>query len=130
MKIISTDFKIGFGYLFDAKTLEAMLEEANKDKQPFRLADIYVSGMLPERLNFVCDLLPFSYNQGTTEECIDMIKKNNRKGSERSNSPLIVCSTGRHIAQNSYSDYYRMWTLLKFVYDDKLPPLNGTQEKE
>ena len=102
----------------DAKTRQVITEEALKDKQPFRFSDIYVTGMVPERLNFICDLLPFTYNQGSAEQCISLIKQNNKKTSQATSPPLIVCSTGRHVAQNTFSDYYRIWTVLKYVYGD------------
>ena len=108
----------GFGYLMDTKTRQVITTEAAKDKEPFRFSDIYISGMVPERMNFICDLLPFSYNQGTAEQCINLIKKNNNKNSDGSSPPLIVCSTGRHVAQNTFSDYYRIWTVLKYVYGE------------
>ena len=118
----------GFGYLFDAKTRDSIMSQSLQDEKPFRLSDIYVSGILPERLNFICDILPFTFHQGLAEECIDLIKKNNRKSSQGQVPPLIVCSTGRHIAQNSYSDYYRMWTVLKYVYNDLLTSTLSTNE--
>jgi hypothetical protein len=104
----------------DSKTRNLIANEGLEDKHPFRFADIYVSGMLPERNHFICDALPFTYNQGTTEECINVIKQYNRKDAKLATSPLMVCSTGRHIAQNTFSDYYRIWTVLKYVYAGKL----------
>jgi hypothetical protein len=110
---------LGFGYLMDSKTRKLLALEGFKDKEPFRFADIYITGILPERLNFICDVLPFTYNQGTTEQCINIIKQNNKKDTRILLPPLIVCSTGRHIAQNTFSDYYRIWTVLKYVYGDR-----------
>jgi hypothetical protein len=104
----------------DSKTRKLLAEEGSKDKYPFRFSDIYITGILPERLSFICDVLPFNYNQGTTEECINLIKKSNKKDVDLSTSPLIVCSTGRHVAQNTFSDYYRIWTILKYTYSDRL----------
>jgi len=113
-------FSSGFGYLMDSKTRKLLVTEGFKDKNPFRLSDIFVTGILPERLNFICDLLPFTYNQGTTEQCINIIKQYNRKDVQTYTPPLIVCSTGRHISQNTFSDYYRIWTALKYVYGDRI----------
>lgn len=103
-------------------TRNALTAEAFKDKRPFRFADIYLTGMIPERLNFVCDLLPFTFYQGTTEDCIKLIKTTNQKDPPPSvtTPPLITCSTGRHVGQNSFSDYYKIWTTLKHVYADRL----------
>ena len=120
---------LGFGYLMDSKTRNLLAGEGFKDKYPFRFSDIFMTGILPERLNFICDVLPFTYNQGSTEQCINVIKKNNKKNAISSSSPLIVCSTGRHIAQNTFSDYYRIWTVLKYVYDDKIHVAKTTQSK-
>jgi hypothetical protein len=102
----------------DTKTRQLITAEGLKDESPFRFSDIYVTGMLPERMNFICDALPFTYNQGTTEQCINLIKQNNRKGTQASTPPVVVCSTGRHVAQNTFSDYYRIWTVLKYVHGD------------
>ena len=102
----------------DAKTRHLITNEGLQDKSPFRFSDIYVTGMLPERLNFICDALPFTYNQGSTEQCINLIKQNNPKGKQASTPPVVVCSTGRHVAQNTFSDYYRIWTVLKYVHSD------------
>ena len=104
----------------DSKTRNLIAADGLKDKHPFRFSDIYVTGMIPERHHFICDVLPFTYNQGTIEECINVIKQQNKKSTPRATPPLVVCSTGRHIAQNTFSDYYRIWTVLKYVYGDKL----------
>lgn len=110
----------------DSKTRKLLTTEGFKDEYPFRFSDIFITGVLPERLNFICDVLPFTYNQGTTEQCIDLIKQYNKKDVQKSTSPLIVCSTGRHISQNTFSDYYRIWTVLKYVYGDRI---NSKQRK-
>lgn len=111
---------LGFGYLMDSKTRRLLVSEGFKDPRPFRFSDIFITGILPERQNFVCDVLPFTYNQGTTEQCMDVIKRSNKKEVSGTQPPLIVCSTGRHIAQNTFSDYYRIWTVLKYVYGDRI----------
>jgi hypothetical protein len=103
----------------DLKTRKLITVEGFKDKYPFRFSDIFITGMVPERLNFICDVLPFTYNQGTTEECITIIKQYS-KGARPSKPPLIVCSTGRHVLQNTFSDYYRIWTVLKYVYQETI----------
>ena len=97
----------------DSKTRNLLTEEGFQDSYPFRFSDIFITGILPERLNFICDVLPFSYNQGTTDECINLIKQYNKQNVDSSTSPLIVCSTGRHVAQNTFSDYYTIWTDLR-----------------
>ena len=95
--------------------------ESSKDNQAFRFPDIYITGILPERLKFVCELLPFTYHQGSEDDCTRMIRKNSRKESLSSSSPpLLSCSTGRHTGQNAYSDYYQMWTQLRQVYTNRL----------
>lgn len=119
-KFDSLSFILGFGYLMDSKTRELLVEEGFKDKNPFRFSDIFITGMLPERLNFICDLLPFTYHQGNADQCINIIKTYNRKKVHESVAPMIVCSTGRHIAQNTFSDYYRIWTVLKYIYNDRI----------
>jgi len=103
----------------NSKTRNALIAEGLKDERPFRHSDIYVTGILPERLNFVCEILPFTYHQGIADDCIEIIKNNNKKDPSPS-PPLIICSTGRHIGQTSYSDYYRLWTTLKNIYADRL----------
>ncbi|CAF0988606.1 unnamed protein product [Adineta ricciae] len=110
----------GFGYFMDSETRRLLVEEGFKERHPFRFSDIFITGILPEQLNFVCDILPFTYTQGTTEQCINNIKRNNLKDIKVSTPPLLVCSTGRHIAQNTFSDYYRIWTVLKYVYGDRM----------
>lgn len=110
----------------DSKTRKLLASEGFKDQHPFRFSDIFVTGILPERLNFVCDVLPFTYNQGTTEQCINTIKQYNKKEAQGSTAPLIVCSTGRHVAQNTFSDYYRIWTVLKYIYSDRINPKRST----
>lgn len=109
----------------NSQTRNSIFTEGLKDKRPFRFSDIYMTGILPERLQFVCDLLPFTFHQGTTAECIGIIRKNNKKESIPGSPPLLICSTGRHIGQNSYSDYYKIWTELKNVYADRLNPTNN-----
>ena len=111
----------------DAKTRDLITAEGFKDTSPFRFSDIYVTGMLPERMNFICDALPFTYNQGTTEQCINLLKQNNRKGKQALTPPVIVCSTGRHVAQNTFSDYYRIWTVLKYVHGDGAQTTRATE---
>ncbi|CAF0754719.1 unnamed protein product [Didymodactylos carnosus] len=104
----------GFGYLMDDKTRDLLVNEGLKQKQPFRFADIYLTGMIPEKLNFVCDILPFGYYQGTNEICQKMLIDIHKI------PPLLVCSTGRHVEQNVFTDYYRSWNILKQIYADKL----------
>jgi hypothetical protein len=110
----------------DSKTRKTLVSEGFKDTEPFRFSDIFITGILPERLSFICDVLPFTYNQGTTEQCINIIKQNNKKDTRVSTPPLIVCSTGRHISQNTFSDYYRIWTVLKYVYGDRIDAKRNT----
>ncbi|CAF1172898.1 unnamed protein product [Rotaria sordida] len=118
-----------FGYLMDSKTRSLLVDEGFKDKYPFRFSDIFITGILPERLNFICDALPFTYHQGTTEQCIDIIKQHNKKTLQLSTPPLIVCSTGRHVAQNTFSDYYRIWTVLKFVFGNRIHTTQSRKSK-
>ena len=110
----------GFGYLMDAKTRRLVTNEGLKEREPFRFSDIYVTGILPERLHFTCDVLPFTYNQGTTEQCIQFIRQYNKRNAHAAYPPVLVCSTGRHLAQNTFSDYYQIWTVLKYVYADRI----------
>ncbi|CAF2428287.1 unnamed protein product [Rotaria sp. Silwood2] len=110
----------GFGYLMNSKTRDLLTMEGFKVKRPFRFSDIFITGILPENLNFFCEILPFTYHQGTTNECMKLIRQSNTINPLPSTPPLIICSTGRHIGQNSYSDYHRMWTTLKYIYADKL----------
>jgi len=109
----------------NSKTRNALVREGLNDKHPFRFSDIYVTGILPERLNFLCEVLPFTYHQGTAGDCISIIQKNNKKEPSLSSPPLLICSTGRHIGYNSYTDYYKLWTDLKNIYADRLHPTNN-----
>lgn len=112
----------------DSETRNLLTAMAFKDSRPFRFSDIFITGILPERLKFVCDPLPFTYHQGSAEQCINKIRQPSLLELSVS-TPLLVCSTGRHVAQNTYSDYYRMWTILKYVYSDKLNPKKVTTKK-
>lgn len=103
----------------DSNTRNSLCAEAIKYKKPFRFADIFFTGVLPERLNFFCDMLPFTYHQGSISECLKVIWTNKTKANEPT-GPMIVCSTGRHIAQESFSDYHEVWTALKYSYADRL----------
>ena len=109
------------------KTRNLLTKEGFKDQKPFRFSDIFITGILPERLNFVCDILPFTYHQGSIEECMKLIKQYNTKV-QSSTPPIIVCSTGRHIGQTTFSDYYRMWTVLKYIYSDRINITRRIQE--
>jgi hypothetical protein len=104
---------LAFGYLMDSKTRNLLTKEGFKDKSPFGISDVFIAGMLPARLTFNCDRLPFTYYQGTTDECINIIKTQNLPSSM---SPLLVCSTNRHFGRNTLSDYYKIWSLIKHVY--------------
>jgi len=105
-----------------SQTRHALTIAAFKDKHPFRFADIFLTGILPERLNFVCEIIPFNFHQGTTDQCIEIIRKSEMKDSLPTSTPLLVCSTGRHIGENAFSDYYRLWADLKTNYADRLQP--------
>ncbi|CAM4911977.1 unnamed protein product [Rotaria socialis] len=105
-----------FGYLMDSKTRNLLTEEGLKDKSPFRFSDVYITGILPERLRFICNNIPFTYHLGSTDECINIIKKQNV---ESSRSPLIVCSTSL-IPAYKFLDFYRIWTVLKHVYKNRM----------
>jgi len=108
----------------NSKTRNVITAESLKDKHPFRFSDIYITGIVPERLSFYCELVPFAYHQGSADDCIEIIKKNNKNEPSASSPPLLICSTGRHLGQNSYSDYYKIWTDLKHVYADRLQTKN------
>jgi hypothetical protein len=97
----------------DSKTRNLLTKEGFKDKSPFGISDVFIAGMLPARLTFKCGQLPFTYRQGTTDECINIIKTQNLPSSI---SPLLVCSTNRHFGENTFSDYYKIWSLIKHVY--------------
>jgi hypothetical protein len=113
-----------------AKTRHVITTKALKEKQPLHFSDIYVLGMILERLNFICDLLSFTYSQGSAEQCINLIKQNNKKTSQASSPPLIVCSTDRHIAQNTFSNYYRIWTLLTYVFGETSTKKSNKEAEE
>ncbi len=104
----------------NSKTRNVLISEGFEDKHPFRFPDIYITGILPERLSFGCETLPFTYYQGSIDDCIKIIKTNNKKDPSPSSPPLLVCSTGRHVGQQSYSDYYKIWTNLQQIYIDRL----------
>ncbi|CAF4590643.1 unnamed protein product [Rotaria socialis] len=110
-----------FGYLMDSKTRNLLTEEGLKDKSPFRFSDVYITGILPERLRFICNNIPFTYHLGSTDECINIIKKQNV---ESSRSPLIVCSTSL-IPAYKFLDFYRIWTVLKHVYKNRMYSTQG-----
>lgn len=110
----------GFGYLMNANTRRSLTLEASKDPRPFRLADVYITGILPERLQFVCDILPFTYHQGSADSCIELIKKNNKYTPAETSPPLLYCSTGRHTGQGTYTDYHQIWMELRQIYNDRL----------
>ncbi|CAF0859081.1 unnamed protein product [Adineta steineri] len=110
-----------FGYLMNSKTRKLLADEGLNDKKPFRFADIYITGVLPEKFNFACEILPFGYHQSNNaDECITRIKQNNLKDVKASKRPLLVCSTGRHTGKNTFPDYYRIWAVLKYIYGDRL----------
>jgi hypothetical protein len=115
-------YRSGFGYLMDSKTRSSLAENGLEDNSPFRLSDIYITGILPERLKLICDVLPLTYHQGSVDECLNLLEghTSNTTHKSTSSSPLFVCSTGRHVAQNAYSDYYRLWTALKYVHADRV----------
>ncbi|CAF0918730.1 unnamed protein product [Rotaria sp. Silwood1] len=115
----------GFGYLMNSKTRDLLTTEGFKIEHPFRFSDIFITGILPETLSFVCETLPFTFYQGSTDECLKLIRKSNTIDSLPSNPPVIICSTGRHIGQNSFSDYHRIWTTLKYIYADRLHTVNN-----
>ncbi|CAF1049334.1 unnamed protein product [Adineta steineri] len=98
------------GYLMNSATRKLITAEGFKEKKPFRIADVYLTGILPERLNFTCDLLPFTYYPGTVEECISMIAR----------YTIILCTIRPHVNQNTFLDYYRIWRTLKDVYGDTI----------
>ncbi|CAF0848916.1 unnamed protein product [Adineta steineri] len=114
----------GFGYLMNAATKRALTTEGFKDKNPFRFSDIFMTGIIPDRLNFVCEIMPFIIHQGTMEQCMGFVKNNSVENPPPSTTPLLVCSTGRHLGNNAFSDYYRMWTALKLIYANRLKPKN------
>ena len=101
-------------------TRRSLITESLKDNRPFRLADIYITGILPERLKFVCEILPFTYHQGSANNCIELIKKNNKYNPTETSPPLLTCSTGRHTGQATYTDYHQIWTELRQIYNDRL----------
>lgn len=109
----------------NAKTRNTLTIEGFKVEQPFRFPDIFITGILAENLNFVCETLPFTYYQGIADQCIELIRKNNKKLPSASSSPVLICSTGRHTGQNSFSDYSKIWTSLKHVYADRLQTTNN-----
>ncbi len=104
----------------NSKTRNVLFNAGLTDKRPFRFSDIYITGILPERLDFVCEVLPFMYHQGSAEDCISIIGTNNKREPSPSEPPLLICSTGRHVGFNSYTDYYKLWTELKNIYADRL----------
>ncbi|CAF3410051.1 unnamed protein product [Rotaria sp. Silwood1] len=54
----------GFGYLMNSKTRDLLTTEGFKIEHPFRFSDIFITGILPETLNFVCETLPFTLYEG------------------------------------------------------------------
>ena len=106
----------------NSQTRNSLTEEGLKANRKFRFSDVFITGILAENLNFTCESLPFTFFQGITDKCIELIEKNNRKIPSASASPVIICSTGLQIGRNSYSDYYKLWKTLKNVYTDRLDP--------
>lgn len=104
----------------NSNTRSSLVTESQKDSHPFRFPDIFITGVLPERLNFVCEILPFTYYQGSAQDCIEMIRKNNKYTPSETSPPLLLCSTGRHTGQSVYTDYYQIWTALRQIYNDRL----------
>ena len=111
----------GFGYLMDATTRNILASQGLNDTHPFRFPDIFITGILPQRLSFTCDILPFTYHQGNTDQCQQMLTSNNIKEPPTGSSPpLIVCSTGRHVSRSHFADYFQIWSTLKQVYADRI----------
>ncbi|CAF5099363.1 unnamed protein product, partial [Rotaria magnacalcarata] len=115
----------GFGYLMNSKTRNALTKEALRIQRPFRFSDIFITGMMSANLNFICDTLPFTFHQGTTDECIELIRDNNKKVLSSPPTPVIICSTGLHTGQSSFNDYYKIWVALKLMYAGKLQTSNN-----
>ncbi|UJR38208.1 hypothetical protein I4U23_030881 [Adineta vaga] len=115
----------GFGYLINSATRSALTTEASKDKHPFRFADVYITGIIAQRLNFACQLIPFGFYQGSVDTCAGLIKNTTMKNPPPGISPLLTCSTGRHLGHHAFSDYYRLWIELKQMYRDRLNPTDS-----
>ena len=104
-----------------AKTRNLLTAEAFNDKHPFRFSDIFLTGILPERLNFTCDILPFTHLQSSVDECLNSINKSNMNDPpSNSPAPVIICNTARHTAGTDFSGYHKIWSALKQVYSDRL----------
>lgn len=102
-------------------TRNLLTAEALKEKNPLRFSDIFVTGILPERLQFACDILPFTYLQDTVDECLKSISLSSMKDPPpHSPAPVIVCSTSRHTDGTDFTDYHKIWSTLRQLYADRL----------
>ncbi|CAF1675547.1 unnamed protein product, partial [Adineta ricciae] len=113
----------GFGYLMTSATKSVLLAEAVKDQQPLRFADIFITGIVPQRLNFFCQLIPFGFYQGSVDTCAGLIKNTTMLNPPPGIASLLTCSTGRHVGQHAFADYYRLWTELKLMYAGRINPV-------
>ena len=111
----------GFGYLMDSTTRNLLALEAFKVRNQLRFADIFITGIIPERLNFTCNQLPLTILQGTVKKCSKLILQIPRNVNESASTPpVLVCSLSNHLTESSFNDYHNLWDTLKENYSNRI----------
>ncbi|CAF4640272.1 unnamed protein product [Rotaria sp. Silwood1] len=97
-------FLSGFGYLVSKKARDAILYTAYQDPEPFRISDVYLTGIIPDYLSIPRQSLS-DYKIEFTRSCDDFFR----------HSKAFACADSIHHGNTSdtFSKFNQYWQLIK-----------------
>ncbi|CAF3948866.1 unnamed protein product [Rotaria sp. Silwood2] len=97
-------FLSGFGYLISKKARDAILYTAYQDPEPFRISDVYLTGIIPDYLSIPRQSLS-DYDIEFTNGCDEFFR----------HSKAFACANSIHHGNTSdtFSKFNQYWQLVK-----------------
>jgi len=97
-------FLSGFGYLISKKARDAILYTAYQDPEPFRISDVYLTGIIPNYLSISPQSIS-TYDIQYDGDCENFFN----------HSTAFACATGSHhgVSNDIFASFNICWQLIK-----------------
>jgi hypothetical protein len=105
------DYMSGFGYITDSDARSKLLCTFFRDKNPFHMSDVYVTGILPEYLGIERKHLGLIISYRSSDDCEKFFSQND--------PDTYACASSLHYNQKQINAFERFNTYWERIYENR-----------
>ncbi|CAF4378881.1 unnamed protein product, partial [Adineta steineri] len=110
------DYMSGFGYIVNRNARSKLLCTFFRDKLPFHMSDVYVTGIIPEYVDIKRQDLNLLISYRSDDDCEKFFKERNPNS--------YACASSLHYNQKQMNIFERFNTYWQHVYENKFLYIN------